>query len=414
MTRSKSTPNKPGPGPGPAPAPISDGGSGAARKRKRIAVFFPLAGILMALGAMVFSRLENFPLPENTWAMLISCAGILAANVYLTKAIDAALEEARRRGEDSKHAVVGKTVLFGGLVSAAALIEALYVRSADRANPYGDVLAGTVMVGMGVFGIWFMLTRHETLWDACRRIKSGDVPLPSVLRHPRALYPLMSVYELYHWKPSRIFFIGIGFPFLILAGARALWMNPVFVLERAQGGDARWQYEAGQLYVTGDGLPRDRDKAFALYLAAARQGYYKAYYHVGRMYSLGQGTARDPAEAARWLRKAVEEGDPEPEAWNLLGLAYGDGEGVEQDPVWAAKCFRRAAEGGSANGQANLGVVYELGFGLAADQSLALYWYGQAAGEGHPAARERVEALEAQGVRPRKPDSLIGAEEESR
>ncbi|GHU35274.1 hypothetical protein AGMMS50256_30180 [Betaproteobacteria bacterium] len=383
-----------------------------ARKGKWVGVCIPLAGVLMALGAVLLGHLKDIPLPEYTLAVLFSCADIAAVNGVLADAIRFAAEEARRRNKAPAQAAAGKQgLLFAGLVIAAALIDALYFRSIRTDHPYNTFLAGIVMIGMGAWGLWFMLTEHEVLWEAVReairQLEAGNVP--AFLRGYRVLGLMRTIYWMYHSTVGRIFFIGVGFPFLILAGVYALWMNPFAVQERARSGEARWQYEAAEMYFHGLGLPRDTDKAFALYLAAARQDYGKAYYSVGHLYFRGEGTARDSAEAARWFRKAAAVGGLEGAAWawNSLGMAYANGDGVERDPVAAVKCFRRAAEGENDDGRFNLGVAHESGFGLPVDEELALYWYEQAAAGGHPEARERAEALNARGVRPKNPGAEV-------
>ncbi len=65
------------------------------------------------------------------------------------------------------------------------------------------------------------------------------------------------------------------------------------------------------------------------------------------MYLNGQGVARDNAEAAKWYRKAAEQGDAG--AQFNLGVMYGGGQGVPQDYAEAVKWFRKAADQGTAN-----------------------------------------------------------------
>ena len=62
---------------------------------------------------------------------------------------------------------------------------------------------------------------------------------------------------------------------------------------------------------------------------------------------------QDDAEAAKWSRKAAEQGDSM--AQFNLGLMYDNGRGVPQDNTEAAKWYRKAAEQGYANAQFNLG-----------------------------------------------------------
>ena len=56
------------------------------------------------------------------------------------------------------------------------------------------------------------------------------------------------------------------------------------------------------------------------------------------------GVEQDYAEAAKWCRKAAEQGDA-PAQYNL-GTMYGNGEGVPEDHVEAARWYRRSAEQG--------------------------------------------------------------------
>ncbi|MCH8931814.1 MAG: sel1 repeat family protein, partial [Nitrospinae bacterium] len=59
------------------------------------------------------------------------------------------------------------------------------------------------------------------------------------------------------------------------------------------------------------------------------------------MYLYGEGVPQDYAEAAKWYRKAAEQGDAEAQA--MLGLMYLNGEGVPQENVQAHKWFNLSA-----------------------------------------------------------------------
>src|SRR5271165_1671390 len=79
------------------------------------------------------------------------------------------------------------------------------------------------------------------------------------------------------------------------------------------------------------------------------------------MYANGEGVVQDYAEAAKWYRKAAEQGYAQ--AQSALGFMYNTGQGVQQDFAEAVKWFRNAAEQGDAFGQSNLGFMYWLGRG---------------------------------------------------
>ena len=90
------------------------------------------------------------------------------------------------------------------------------------------------------------------------------------------------------------------------------------------------------------------------------------------MYTNGEGVVQDHAEAAKWYRKAAEQGYAR--AQSALGFMYNTGQGVQQDFAEAEKWFRNAAEQGDAFGQSNLGFMYWLGGGVAQNYVLAHMW----------------------------------------
>ena len=87
----------------------------------------------------------------------------------------------------------------------------------------------------------------------------------------------------------------------------------------------------------------------------------EAQYNLGLMYALGRGS-EDDAEAVRWYRMAVEQGDAD--AQFSLGAMYAEGIGVPQNDAEAAKWYRKAAEQRHAWAQHNLGALYAKGSGV--------------------------------------------------
>ena len=65
-----------------------------------------------------------------------------------------------------------------------------------------------------------------------------------------------------------------------------------------------------------------------------------------------EGVKQDFAEAAKWYRKAAEQGDAA--AQYNLGIMYEEGTGVKQDFAEAAKWYRKAAEQGDTEAAAAL------------------------------------------------------------
>lgn len=81
------------------------------------------------------------------------------------------------------------------------------------------------------------------------------------------------------------------------------------------------------------------------------------------------GVPRNLVEAAKWYRRAAENGHVQ--AQYVLGKSYHAGEGVPKDQVEAFKWWRKAAEQGHATSLFNVGVMCFLGDGTAKDFSEA-------------------------------------------
>lgn len=76
----------------------------------------------------------------------------------------------------------------------------------------------------------------------------------------------------------------------------------------AQQGDAKAQYNLGQIYRNGLGIPRDNAEAVKWYRLAAQQGHAKAQNNLGMMYYSGQGVPRDYVRAHVWFSLAIASG----------------------------------------------------------------------------------------------------------
>ncbi len=70
-----------------------------------------------------------------------------------------------------------------------------------------------------------------------------------------------------------------------------------------------------------------------------------------------------------------------------LGVVYATGMGVPADDQKAVYWYRQAAEQGHADAQFRLGAMYARGQGVPADDREAVFWYGEAAGQGHADAQ---------------------------
>jgi uncharacterized protein len=71
-----------------------------------------------------------------------------------------------------------------------------------------------------------------------------------------------------------------------------------------------------------------------------------------------------------------------------------------KDYAEAVRWFRKAADQGDADGQGNIGWLYEYGRGVAQDYAEAMRWYRKAADQGHVEAKNRLLELEKRVGRP--------------
>ena len=107
----------------------------------------------------------------------------------------------------------------------------------------------------------------------------------------------------------------------------------------------------------------------------------------------GLGTAKNPADAFRWATKAAEQNNVQ--GLDLLSYFYDSGIGTPVDLGKVVELERRAAAIGHDGGVAEnaLGAAYNNGQGVAANVSLALYWYRRAAHDGNALARRNLTTL---------------------
>jgi TPR repeat protein len=118
------------------------------------------------------------------------------------------------------------------------------------------------------------------------------------------------------------------------SGAVAQW-RPL-----ADAGNADAQFNLGQAYKLGRGVPANAGLAQSWYQKAARQGHEQAQVNVGLL--LYNGGRRQ--EALPWIRKAAELGDPR--AQYILGTELFNGDLVGKDWPRAYALMLRAADGG--------------------------------------------------------------------
>lgn len=160
-------------------------------------------------------------------------------------------------------------------------------------------------------------------------------------------------------------------------------------------GNREATFAYGLALLRGNGVPKDRDKAKALFETAAASGHAGAMYNLGVMAIEGDGTMRHFGVAAAWFRHAMEAGDVD--AIVSLADLFKGGVGVATDPAQAAALYKRAADDRHVGAQVEYAIMLFNGEGVAKDEAEAAKYFLKAAYSGNPIAEDRLARLYAAG-----------------
>ncbi|KAI0793532.1 HCP-like protein [Abortiporus biennis] len=162
---------------------------------------------------------------------------------------------------------------------------------------------------------------------------------------------------------------------------------PLFILA-AKHGHPDASYRAGTCCENGWGCRRESAKALQFFRKAA------AALHPGAMYRLGiaelngeLGLTKSPKEGVKWLKRSAEHANAEfPHALHELALLHE--RGIDNvlfvDFEYAAELLAQAAELGYAPSAYRLGECYEYGkMGCPQDPALSIHYYNIAAQQNH-------------------------------
>ncbi len=138
------------------------------------------------------------------------------------------------------------------------------------------------------------------------------------------------------------------------------------------------------------------EEAAKWYRKAVEQGKVEAQSKLGLMYEDGLGVPKNYAKAVEWYIKAAEQGDIF--AQYRLGEIYYSGKGVSQDYAKTAKWSRKAAEQGYEKAQYRLGDIYFYGKGVSQDYAKAAEWYQKAAEQGNAISQYELGRMYYSGI----------------
>ncbi|KAA1477246.1 HCP-like protein [Dentipellis sp. KUC8613] len=162
---------------------------------------------------------------------------------------------------------------------------------------------------------------------------------------------------------------------------------PLFILA-AKHGHPDAAYRAGTCCENGWGCRRESAKAVQFYRKAAASSHPGALYRLGIAELNGElGMSKRPKEGVKWLKRSAEHATAEfPHALHELALLHERGidNVVFVDYEYAAELLAQASELGYAPSAYRLGECYEYGkMGCPQDPALSIHYYNIAAQQGH-------------------------------
>lgn len=146
-------------------------------------------------------------------------------------------------------------------------------------------------------------------------------------------------------------------------------------------------------YLTGRGVAKDVVQAARWYRRAAEQGDPRAQMMLAYMYFAGAGVPKDPHQAFLWDLRAAADGCIEAKV-NLAAM-YLHGNGIKQDPNAALILLKEAAAKHSGRAEAYLGTIYGLGLAVPVDRSAAKAWFEKGVKRDSPEAEFGLATLES-------------------
>lgn len=168
-------------------------------------------------------------------------------------------------------------------------------------------------------------------------------------------------------------------------------------LHSAKKDNSAAAYKVGELYELGKGNEVDYQNAIKWYQKAARKSHNEAQFKLGTLYQEGKGATKDIRTAITWYNQSITQNNPQ--AHYRLGTIYVKGiesrqksQSIKINYNKAFHHFQESSNLGYKPAHAQLGYLYEQGFGTDIDLAKALSLYQQSTG---PWAAERYQALNA-------------------
>lgn len=165
------------------------------------------------------------------------------------------------------------------------------------------------------------------------------------------------------------------------------------VLEKANNGDVKAQYQVGYLYSNGNqGVSFDEEKGVFWFKKAAEAGDSESQLSLAMSYLWGSGIRQNTRKGIEWLTKSANQNNAM--AQYNLSEEYSDGKNIKQDQNLAHYWHLKAAKNGDVSAQFKLGTLYLDGnLGLPQDINKAKAWLKKTADQGYELAQQQLAVL---------------------
>ena len=163
----------------------------------------------------------------------------------------------------------------------------------------------------------------------------------------------------------------------------------------AKRGNVRAQTLLGTLYLNGEGVAADPEKASIWYVQAAVQGDAYAQNMRGEMFLRGVPAPRNYADATNWFREAAQQGLPQAKR-NLCSMYYRE-QDTSVDYANAVRRLHMQAEMANSLAPYEMGKIY-LDDKIVRDYGEAVRWFRFSAEQGMPQAQIELGKLYAHGL----------------
>ena len=179
---------------------------------------------------------------------------------------------------------------------------------------------------------------------------------------------------------------------------------------RATRGDVIAQFTLGSMLYYGSD---ETVQAVDWFRRAAAKDFAPAEFQMGQLYDFGFGVPKDDKRALEWYVKAAQHGSAP--AARAVGEFYRRGRSIKADAAQALRWYRQAADGDDLRAQYQLAQMYFDGTGVARDYVTAYMWFDVAAGQ-TPLVDNQKALLELRNIAAARmaPEALAEAERRAR